>query len=119
MVSRKIIFIHNGKNKLVEVDYHTGGVSEEITVLWDEKIDGSLPQEYLDNYKGLKKINGNFLIDQDMIDTIATSTALDLCYQNRRLAYGDWGNQLDEIYHDQDAWKIRIAAVKAQFPKPS
>ena len=27
----------------------------------------------------------------------------------RRAAYGDIGEQLDEIYHDMDAWKARIA----------
>ena len=35
----------------------------------------------------------------------------------RRNAYGDIGDQLDEIYHDIDAWKTRIAQVKADNPK--
>ena len=30
----------------------------------------------------------------------------------RRTAYGSWNDQLDEIYHDIDAWKARIKAVK-------
>ena len=35
----------------------------------------------------------------------------------RIAAYGPIGDQLDEIYHDIDAWKSRIAAVKAANPK--
>ncbi len=30
----------------------------------------------------------------------------------RRQAYGSWGDQLDEIYHDIDAWKARIQGIK-------
>ena len=35
----------------------------------------------------------------------------------RRQAYGNIGDQLDEIYHDVEAWKSRIAQVKADNPK--
>ena len=35
----------------------------------------------------------------------------------RRNAYGNIGDQLDEIYHDIEAWKTRIAQVKADNPK--
>ena len=35
----------------------------------------------------------------------------------RRAEYGTWGDQLDEIYHDIDAWKTRIAGVKSKNPK--
>ena len=35
----------------------------------------------------------------------------------RREAYGTWGDQLDEIYHDIEAWKTRIAGVKSNNPK--
>jgi len=35
----------------------------------------------------------------------------------RRQAYGSWGDQLDEIYHDLEAWKTRIAGVKSDNPK--
>ena len=35
----------------------------------------------------------------------------------RRAAYGDIGDQLDEIYKDIDAWKTRIKAVKDANPK--
>jgi len=35
----------------------------------------------------------------------------------RRVGYGDIGDQLDEIYHDIDAWKTRIKAIKDANPK--
>jgi hypothetical protein len=35
----------------------------------------------------------------------------------RKTAYGDIGDQLDEIYKDIDAWKTRIKAVKDANPK--
>ena len=35
----------------------------------------------------------------------------------RVAAYGSIGDQLDEIYHDIDAWRTRIAGVKADNPK--
>ena len=35
----------------------------------------------------------------------------------RKIAYGDIGDQLDEIYKDIDAWKVRIKAVKDANPK--
>ena len=35
----------------------------------------------------------------------------------RRAAYGDIGDQLDEIYKDIDAWKTRIKAIKDANPK--
>jgi len=36
---------------------------------------------------------------------------------SRRQEYGNIGEQLDEIYHDIDAWRTRIATVKANHPK--
>lgn len=35
----------------------------------------------------------------------------------RRQAYGSWGDQLDEIYHNIDAWKTRIQGIKDNNPK--
>ena len=35
----------------------------------------------------------------------------------RRNEYGNIGDQLDEIYHDIDAWKARILTVKNNNPK--
>ena len=35
----------------------------------------------------------------------------------RRQAYGSWNDQLDEIHHNIDDWKTRIAQVKSDNPK--
>ena len=38
--------------------------------------------------------------------------------RDRSLAFDPIPEQLDQIYHDIDAWKARIKAVKDKFPKP-
>ena len=35
----------------------------------------------------------------------------------RKIAYGNIGDQLDEIYKDIDSWKARIKAIKDANPK--
>jgi transcriptional accessory protein Tex/SPT6 len=35
----------------------------------------------------------------------------------RKTAYGDIGEQLDEIYKDIDAWKARVKKIKDDNPK--
>ena len=35
----------------------------------------------------------------------------------RKVAYGDIGDQLDEIYKDIDAWKARVKKIKDDNPK--
>jgi len=42
-------------------------------------------------------------------DTVESNAQVDA---TRRQAYGSWGDQLDEIYHDIDAWKARIKSIK-------
>jgi endonuclease YncB( thermonuclease family) len=38
--------------------------------------------------------------------------------RGRLQEYGDLASQLDEQFHDFDAWKARIQAVKNKYPKP-
>ena len=53
---------------------------------------------------------------QEQLDALdAQATTLESNNQvdtTRRTAYGSWNDQLDEIYHDIDAWKTRIQAIK-------
>ena len=53
---------------------------------------------------------------QEQLDALdAQATTLESNNQvdtTRRTAYGSWNDQLDEIYHDIDAWKVRIQAIK-------
>ena len=37
--------------------------------------------------------------------------------RTRRKEYGSWNDQLDEIYHDMDAWKARLQTIKTDNPK--
>ena len=41
----------------------------------------------------------------------------DTVRNTRKIAYGDIGDQLDEIYKDIDAWKVRIQGIKDSNPK--
>ena len=51
-------------------------------------------------------------------ETVANTAEANAFVDNtRKQAYGSWQDQLDEIYHDIDAWKTRIAQVKADNPK--
>jgi hypothetical protein len=47
-------------------------------------------------------------------NTIESNAQVDA---TRRQAYGSWNDQLDEIFHDIDAWKTRIQGVKDNNPK--
>jgi hypothetical protein len=51
---------------------------------------------------------------ETVADTAESNANVDA---TRRNAYGSWNEQLDEIYHDIDAWKARIAKVKSDNPK--
>ena len=46
-----------------------------------------------------------------------TEEANNVVRSTRRTAYGDIGEQLDEIYKDIDAWKARIKSIKDSNPK--
>ena len=46
-----------------------------------------------------------------------TTEANNVIRATRKVAYGDIGDQLDEIYKDIDAWKVRIKAIKDANPK--
>ena len=38
--------------------------------------------------------------------------------RDRAVAYDPIPEQLDQIYHDMDAWKAKIKSVKDKYPKP-
>ena len=58
---------------------------------------------------------------QEQLDALdAQATTLESNNQvdaTRRTAYGRWNDQLDEIYHDIDAWKARLQTIKTNNPK--
>ena len=46
-----------------------------------------------------------------------TEEANSVVRSTRRTAYGDIGEQLDEIYKDINSWKARIKSIKDNNPK--
>jgi len=46
-----------------------------------------------------------------------TNEANNVVKSTRKKAYGDIGDQLDEIFKDIDSWKARIQAIKDANPK--
>ena len=81
-------------------DDMVGGVSNPYIKEWNLDIDQPT-DEQLELY-------------ETVADTAESNANIDA---TRRNAYGSWNEQLDEIYHDIDAWKARIAKVKSDNPK--
>ena len=62
--------------------------------------------------------NPTNITNQQILDKQSELQALEDVYVNRRKEYGAIVDQLDEIYHNGiDAWKTRIASIKAKYPK--
>ena len=51
---------------------------------------------------------------ESQADTLESNNQVD---GTRRKEYGSWNDQLDEIYHDLDAWKARLQTIKTNNPK--
>jgi len=51
-------------------------------------------------------------------ETVANTAESNATVDATRISqYGSWGDQLDEIYHDIEAWKTRIQGIKNNNPK--
>ncbi len=63
--------------------------------------------------------NGTTPISKEQILAILPQVEKEInAINNRVKEYGSWQFQLDEIYHEGlDAWKTRIASIKAKYPK--
>jgi regulator of replication initiation timing len=63
--------------------------------------------------------NGTSPISKEQILAILPQVEKEInAINNRVKEYGSWQSQLDEIYHEGlDAWKTRIASIKAKYPK--
>jgi hypothetical protein len=64
-------------------------------------------------------LNGTPPIPKDQILAMIPQVEQEIKTINNRVKeYGSWQSQLDEIYHNGiDAWKTRIASIKAKYPK--
>jgi len=72
-------------------------------------------------YIGTWNVTGLAKPSDDQLNALASTATTSLnnhrTRRNRKRAYGNWRDQLDEIYHNIDDWKAKIKAVKEKFPK--
>ena len=93
-------------NSVTEVDF-----TEDVLLQDDGQ--GAYIKEW--NISGVSKPTDSQLDAQETKANTAESNAQ--VDATRRVGYGDIGDQLDEIYHDIDAWKTRIKAIKDANPR--
>ena len=84
-------------------------------VLLQDDSDGKGPYIKEWNIAGLAQPSGADLAGHEA--AADTTEANNVVRSTRKAAYGDIGDQLDEIYKDIDAWKSRIKAIKDSNPK--
>ena len=84
-------------------------------VILQDDSDGKGPYIKEWNIDGLAKPTDSDLAAHDAAGDITESN--NGVRATRKAAYGDIGDQLDEIYKDIDAWKVRIKAIKDANPK--
>ena len=93
-------------NSVSDVDFTTD-------VLLQDDGQGAYIKEW--NVSGLTKPTDTQLATYETAANTAESNAT--VDATRKNEYGDIGSQLDEIYHDIDAWKARILTIKNNNPK--
>ena len=84
-------------------------------VLLQNDSDGKGPYIKEWNVSGLDKPTDSQLAAQETAAN--TEEKNNQVRATRREAYGNIGDQLDEIYKDIDAWKTRIKSIKDANPK--
>ena len=84
-------------------------------VLLQDDSDGKGPYIKEWNVSGLDKPTDDQLAAQETAAN--TEEKNNQVRATRREAYGNIGDQLDEIYKDIDAWKARIKGIKDANPK--
>ena len=91
-------------------DFGPGG-----NVSLQDDSDGKGPYISSWNVSGLAQPSDSDLAAHDTAGN--TEETNNTVRSTRKAAYGDIGDQLDEIFKDIDAWKTRIQAVKDANPK--
>ena len=105
-LSNKIIAYANA-NGVSEVDF-----TKDVMLQDDSNGQGPYIKEW--NLDIAQPTNEQLASYETAANTAESNAQVDAA---RREAYGSWGDQLDEIYHNIDDWKARIAQVKADNPK--
>jgi len=97
----------------VEAAGKTVDFSKDVLLQDDSQGAGPYIKEW--NIDGLAKPTDADLAVHEAIGD--TNEANNVVRSTRRTAYGNIGDQLDEIFKDIDAWKTRIQAIKTNNPK--
>ena len=97
----------------VEAAGKTVDFSKDVLLQDDSNGNGPYIKEW--NIAGLAQPSDADLAVHDASGD--TTEANNVVRSTRKTAYGDIGDQLDEIFKDIDAWKIRIQAIKDANPK--
>ena len=84
-------------------------------VLLQDDSDGKGPHLKEWNIAGLAQPTDSDLATHDAAGDITETN--NSVRETRKAAYGDIGDQLDEIFKDIDAWKARIQGIKDANPK--
>jgi len=97
----------------VEAAGKTVDFTKDVSLQDDSDGNGPYIKEW--NIDGLAKpTDADLAVHEAAGDTTEANS---LVRGTRRTAYGDIGDQLDEIFKDIDAWKTRIQAIKDTNPK--
>ena len=105
----------NTKVKLyLEANSKTVSEFEENIILQNDS-DGKGDYIHTWNVDGLAKPTSEQLATYE--SSAQTEENNNVIRATRKSAYGNIGDQLDEIYKDIDAWKARIQSIKDANPK--
>ena len=97
----------------VEAAGKTVDFSKDVILQDDSQGAGPYIKEW--NIDGLAQPTDSDLAAHDADGDITESN--NVVRNTRKAAYGDIGDQLDEIFKDIDAWKARIQGIKDATPK--
>ncbi len=101
------IKIYAAANSVANVDF-----SKDVILQDDSDGKGPYIKEW--NLDIAQPSDAQLSAQESAADTEESNNAV---RNTRRVAYGDIGDQLDEIYKDIDAWKARIKKIKDDKPK--
>jgi len=89
--------------------------AEENNIQLQNDSDGNGDYIHTWNVSGLAKPSDDQIATYN--STATTEENNNVIRATRKSAYGNIGDQLDEIYKDIDAWKARIQSIKDANPK--
>jgi len=98
-----------------EANSKTADFGQGGNVLLQDDSDGKGPYVKSWSVDGLDKPTDEQLASYETAGN--TEESNNLVRSTRKAAYGDIGDQLDEIFKDIDAWKARIQGIKDANPK--